>query len=1308
VTLAAQTMSRRLTVPFARGADSATLALLPGASPSDAIVAPSDFVAEHHAMFDATPDPRYVVALADDVDAAVTVTASHGGGTSAPLVFPAASRAGQSRVLDLGPHAPPGPTLTQLRASGLPHGTSTDRLFRLTALLGNTGKLLWVLGCERDTIRRELERTVAQRQRGAGVGRGLDLLGYDLGISRFVPLPYSYDTSTLLLLHLDDVPALGQPEVSTAADARALYVSPASTHDAANSGASSGAQGRFGRAFGFASANAVLSVADHADFALAVTADTTVECFVKPASAADGQLLSKHPDPRIAAPGPAGWALSVGDFGRGLPRNVRFLLCDGTNRIELYADDSLTEDAFHHVAGVLDRAAGEARLIVDGRLRAVVRLGALGALTNSQPVRVGAAGGPAVVASVDEVRISGVARTGFAPVLGESDDSYRRRLTIFQRWTLPTPANIQSALNESVGAIGGMTHPLIVDDTPSTLVSASTTIELEPGDVPVGVHIDALGGRRSTEPEVCGSVDEESDEFRTRFLLEHPDPRASYAPPPARVLSPGEPAPDPGQMQPATARKLTALLDLLVARGVAGALSVVSGFDPRAGDLRAIGRGLLLRHSAVSNARLASLAHAAGFAWVENRLRDGAAYVSVPRDEYLEISGGTPGPTGDVAVSSTLALKAGPDLGSGARWQWLIVPCGAGRGHFAPAPTAATANLVADAPGMLTVRVEARGSNWRASGTRTIRVAPSALADGQSIASDGTLGAGPPAAPDQELDFFHPVYLLTTDLPIGYASDDARRLQAGTAEALGLLTQLLAVQAPGGTLTVTEGWVRAANDLRGRGRELTITHSSLDPGRLGALAWDAGFVQVWRDGPRIHARGAQTELLTLTSPPQLAEGTSSSITFGPRAAPQAVAAAGSAIVTADLGSDSISILDPATGRVSDAIKVGRQPCAVALTPTGARAFTADRASGVVSAIDLTTRSVVAQVTIPAGASALVLRSQQLFVLCRDAARVVVIDTSTMNVTSTVACRSGAASIAVAADASSVWVTAAADKLVQVFKVGPPLSLAAEVAVPGTPAGVGLLDTSDRAYVALQDTGRVQLLAMSTRALVSDFAAGSHPIGVAASASQQRVLVLDPAAGHEQLLSFTPTGQPRGVARLPDGSTAVATADGRAYVTGLSRDHIAAVDISTTALDVAAVWRLGSGLGESFTWVIRPLGSAAARVAAPTTPVTTLFADRAGRIALRAVLSLDDHEDPYTFEVRLRPELDVPGTTISKEQYDLLMNVLNLLHPIGVEVRTRSIREHVPEVRAGQLDAFPAYTYPDFRVRGPAPTRPDRS
>jgi hypothetical protein len=44
-----------------------------------------------------------------------------------------------------------------------------------------------------------------------------------------------------------------------------------------------------------------------------------------------------------------------------------------------------------------------------------------------------------------------------------------------------------------------------------------------------------------------------------------------------------------------------------------------------------------------------------------------------------------------------------------------------------------------------------------------------------------------------------------------------------------------------------------------------------------------------------------------------------------------------------------------------------------------------------------------------------------------------------------------------------------------------------------------------------------------------------------------------------------------------------------------------------------------------------------------------------------------------------------------------MNILNFFHPIGVEIVTGNIRKHVLEVEQDPQKAFPAYTYPDFRL-----------
>ncbi|MEU1165815.1 hypothetical protein ABZ372_37405, partial [Streptomyces sp. NPDC005921] len=64
--LAATTMARRLTTPFARGADVLDLHLLPFNS-SQAAVESYDF-ADHEARFGVPPEPRYVLATTRDID----------------------------------------------------------------------------------------------------------------------------------------------------------------------------------------------------------------------------------------------------------------------------------------------------------------------------------------------------------------------------------------------------------------------------------------------------------------------------------------------------------------------------------------------------------------------------------------------------------------------------------------------------------------------------------------------------------------------------------------------------------------------------------------------------------------------------------------------------------------------------------------------------------------------------------------------------------------------------------------------------------------------------------------------------------------------------------------------------------------------------------------------------------------------------------------------------------------------------------------------------------------------------------------
>jgi hypothetical protein len=104
---------------------------------------------------------------------------------------------------------------------------------------------------------------------------------------------------------------------------------------------------------------------------------------------------------------------------------------------------------------------------------------------------------------------------------------------------------------------------------------------------------------------------------------------------------------------------------------------------------------------------------------------------------------------------------------------------------------------------------------------------------------------------------------------------------------------------------------------------------------------------------------------------------------------------------------------------------------------------------------------------------------------------------------------------------------------------------------------------------------------------------------------------------------------------------------------------------------------------------------AAGVSTTSLPQVQLVGERAGRVWVQAAFREAGANGPYAMQIRLRPGVPA-GSTISRDQYDLIMNVVHALHPLGVEVLTRAIRPAVVEL-TGSPSVDPDYTYPKFRL-----------
>jgi hypothetical protein len=118
----------------------------------------------------------------------------------------------------------------------------------------------------------------------------------------------------------------------------------------------------------------------------------------------------------------------------------------------------------------------------------------------------------------------------------------------------------------------------------------------------------------------------------------------------------------------------------------------------------------------------------------------------------------------------------------------------------------------------------------------------------------------------------------------------------------------------------------------------------------------------------------------------------------------------------------------------------------------------------------------------------------------------------------------------------------------------------------------------------------------------------------------------------------------------------------------------------------------------YNWSTRTIGAGAGSFDTVLRPTAHFTPTSPGLLMLAVTFSQNDTSKaaPYTFEVRLKPALDVPATNIPKAQYDIIMNVLDAFHPIGVEVRTDRIRQHVREIAQDPTKAFPSYSFSNFR------------
>jgi hypothetical protein len=660
------TLTSRLTLPYRRGAEFLPIPL--GADFAGATAFLSYDFAEYRARWGQDPaGPAYVIAPRQDIsldDLTLTFTYDWNGAKTTTLTVPHGTRAGTGFAIPLAPGADATLRFTSLKVVPLLDGSGKDA-WDVVALLGTITKLVWLLGEEKETIARVRDDVRNMRFVESAFGSGLDALGKDMRVERFPPRPYSIDDATIALWHLDELPN-GGPVTTVVDQTTRLGVS---GHAGTVVGAVAGVPGKFGTGFAFLPNPAsAISAVSSTDFDIA--ADATIEAFFStdiPTDPTPRAIVIRRATETVAGSNSPGWSLCVVN-ARGFDANILFALCDGVHEIRIFADVGTADNRFHHVAAIVDRTRKRARLFVDGVQRSTAPIDAFGAVAPPIEVRLGSSGsGNALSGTIDEVRISRVARTTFHPALGEDDEAYRARLRIFRHWVLPTPAKLTELINEAA-PLGNELAPYFLVEANQPIQVAECPVRIVPASLAAGTAI-AVDGSAAQDETVAGTPDDDAGFDPSLDLIDYANPGVDATT-------------DPGgaQMQAGAGKALDALVARLVGAATPGMLILERSYDPSGPTpLHSVGRALRLHHQTLTVGPLAALAHRAGFTYVCN-LGPNVA-VAVPAGERLAIRS-APAVTQRVDVGSAFDLTIEPALPPAGTFSWTIATPGPARARF--------------------------------------------------------------------------------------------------------------------------------------------------------------------------------------------------------------------------------------------------------------------------------------------------------------------------------------------------------------------------------------------------------------------------------------------------------------------------------------------------------------------------------------------------------------------------------------------------------------------------------------------------
>jgi len=288
-----------------------------------------------------------------------------------------------------------------------------------------------------------------------------------------------------------------------------------------------------------------------------------------------------------------------------------------------------------------------------------------------------------------------------------------------------------------------------------------------------------------------------------------------------------------------------------------------------------------------------------------------------------------------------------------------------------------------------------------------------------------------------------------------------------------------------------------------------------------------------------------------------------------------VSAVGPFAYVANLGSDTVSMIDIPTSLPVTTIHVGSEPWGVAISPNGKQVYASNYIGNSVSVIDTASNTVVA--TIPGLSSPRSVAftppdGTWVYVANPGSNNVSVIDTALQTVVATVPVPDAiGVAMALTSNGTFAYVTNA-NGSVSVIAVGSNPTVVQTINVGSLPVGVAVTPNSSLAYVANSGSNNISVISVASNTVTATIPVGTNPYGVAftpdssfayvANSGSNTVSVIDTAT-NSVVKTVSGFNMPYYVALSTDGAFA--------YVTNIFANYVSVIDTaSNTIMSTAAV------------------------------------------------------------------------------------------------------------------------------------------